>query len=260
MNDQLIKIGQSRWTSAIGSAVLGVGLGVGIGYFFSRKKVQAAEAEVEDIKQVQLELDFERAEKDREFNLQIQQAALVSRELREHGERFLESVKGLGSRSVEETAPKLMVSDNGDREEPEETPVVTNIFDQAGDEWDYAYELNERRKRSIYILHIDEFLADEMEWNNQSTLTWYEADQILCDSKDVPIYNYLEIVGDQMQFGHGSKDPNVCYIRNERLQAEYEVLRDPGSYEAEVLGGQVEERARRADVKHENSPRKFRRE
>jgi hypothetical protein len=259
MNDQLIKLGQSRWTSAIGSAVLGVGVGVAVGYFLSRKKVQEAVAEVEDIKQVQLELDFERAEKDKEFNLQIQQAALVSRELREHGERFLETVKGLGSGTVEDATPKHVVSDNGDREEPEETPVVTNVFDTAGDEWDYAIELNERRKQSIYVLHIDEFMADEMEWNSQSTLTWYEGDQILCDSKDVPIYDWLSVVG-ELKFGHGSKDPNVCYIRNERLQAEYEVLRDPGSYETEVLGGQVEERARRADVKHENSPRKFRRE
>lgn len=259
MNGQLIKIGQSRWTSAIGSAVLGVGIGFGIGYFLSRKKIQAAETEVEDIKQVQLELDFERAEKDKEFNLQIQQAALVSRELREHGQRFLDSVKGLNVSANGEAHASEPVEPEPEPEEETGGVTVTNVFDQAGDEWDYAIEINERRRQSVYVIHIDEFMADEMEWDSQSTLTWYEGDQILCDSKDVPIYDWISVVG-ELKFGHGSKDPNVCYIRNERLQAEYEVLRDPGSYETEVLGGQVEERARRADVKHENTPRKFRRE
>jgi hypothetical protein len=258
MNDQLIKIGRSRWTASIGSGLLGVGLGIGIGYFLSRKKVQAAETEVEDIKQVQLELDFERAEKDKEFNLQIQQAALVSRELREHGQRFLESVKGLNvSANGEAHAPERVEPEPDEEDEP--VVVTKNVFDQAGDEWDYAIELNERRRQSVYVIHIDEYMADENEWESQSTLTWYEGDQILTDSHDVPIYDWISVVG-ELKFGHGSKDPNVCYIRNERLQTEYEVLRDPGSYEVEVLGGQVEERARRQDVKHENSPRKFRQE
>jgi hypothetical protein len=59
-------------------------------------------------------------------------------------------------------------------------------------------------------------------------------------------------------FGHGSGDPNVVYIRNEKLQAEYEVLRDPGSYEIEVLGGHVEREMQEVDLKHSRQPGKFR--
>lgn len=263
MNETLVKLGQSRWTAAAGGLLAGVGLGIGVGLLLTRQKVRTVKDEIAEVHQVQLELDFERAEKDREFNLQIQQAALVTRELKENGLRFLESVKGLGTGVVEKAASELLEVEHAvqtaEQETDTDTKVVTNVFDTAGDEWDYAIELNERRRQSVYVIHIDEFMADEMEWESQSTLTWYEGDKILTDSKDVPIYDWVSVVG-ELKFGHGSKDANVCYIRNERLQAEYEVLRDPGSYEMIVLGNQVEERARRADVKHEHSPRKFRQE
>jgi hypothetical protein len=248
VKEEIIAFGRSRWAPALGTGLLGVGIGVGIGYLLTRRKVVSINTEIEDIKQTQLELDFERADKDREFNLQIQQAALVARELRESGENFLRRLN-VGPERIEQAV--------AEHARATAAPVVSNVFDTAGDEWDYAIELNHRRGRSIYILHIDEYMADENEWNSQSTLTWYEGDEILCDSKDTPIYNPDSIVGD-LQFGHGSNDPNVCYVRNERLQAEYEVLKDPGSYEIEVLGGQVEERERKADIRHAHSPRKFR--
>ena len=38
------------------------------------------------------------------------------------------------------------------------------------------------------------------------------------------------------RFGHGCDDPNVVFIRNEKLATDFEVLRHNGSYAEEVLG------------------------
>jgi len=131
-----------------------------------------------------------------------------------------------------------------------------NVFDSAGDEWDYKEELESRRDDRPYIIHVDEFVNDESGWDSQSTLTWYEKDQILTDSHDTPIYDPVSTVG-ELRFGHGSQDPNIVYIRNTRLQAEYEVLRDEGSYQEIVLGEKIEEQGRSSDLKH-SQHRRFR--
>lgn len=133
---------------------------------------------------------------------------------------------------------------------------VVNVFgDGAGDEWDYKTEIESRDRSRPYIIHIDEFNGDEMGWDSQSTLTWYEKDKILTDSHDKPIHNPNEIVGLPLEFGHGSNDPNVVYIRNEKLEAEYEVLRDSGSYEEVVLGEAMEAAAEAEGLRHSHNMR-----
>lgn len=133
--------------------------------------------------------------------------------------------------------------------------TVVNVFgDGAGDEWDYKTEVEARTKEAPYIIHVDEYVADEMGWDSQSTLMWYDKDQILCDPHDTPIYNHVELVG-ELKFGHGSNDPNVVYVRNEKLQSEFEILRDEGSYTEIILGEQLEKEAEEEELKHSNTPK-----
>lgn len=138
------------------------------------------------------------------------------------------------------------------------TAVVRNIFDGTGDDtWDYERERSNRTADRPYVIHVDEFTGEEMGYE-QSTLTWYERDRILTDEKEVPIYNHEEVVGN-IRFGHGSKDPNTCFVRNEAYEAEYEILRHPGSYQEEVLGLDPIEAAYEAeDIKHSKQPGRFR--
>ena len=115
------------------------------------------------------------------------------------------------------------------------------------------------KTRTTYVIHRDEFFGDEMGWDSQSTLTWYAQDEVLTDEHDTVLNQPWNLIGVGMNmFGHGSGDPDVVYIRNEHLEAEYEVLRDPGSYAVQVLGGQVEDRMTQEDFKHSRSPGKFR--
>jgi len=116
-------------------------------------------------------------------------------------------------------------------DEPE--AVVINIF-KNDDGWDYEQELNNRSNEEPYILHVDEYIGEEMGFK-QETLTYYEGDDIMADITDTPIYNWPSVTG-PLNWGHGSKDPNVVYVRNEKLRKEYEILRHSGSFETEVIG------------------------
>lgn len=125
---------------------------------------------------------------------------------------------------------------------------VVSVFNEVNADWDQDSEEGKRTKDSPYILNKDEFWAEELDYK-QTTLTYYASDDILVDQTDVPIYNYKEVVG-TLNFGHGSSDQNVVYVRNDKLKAEYEILKDRGSYSVEVLGLEYEAEEERASLKH----------
>lgn len=141
-------------------------------------------------------------------------------------------------------------------DEPSDSAVV-NVFTIDDAEWDYEAELKARSKHEPYIIHRDEFFADEMDFR-QTTVTYYEGDDILADENETPIYNHAGLLGD-LRFGHGSGDNNVVYIRNEVMNTEWEVLRHTGSYQIEVIGLHVQQEHERGDLRHSAVP-KFRRD
>jgi len=100
--------------------------------------------------------------------------------------------------------------------------------------WVWETELAGRDEDGFYILHKDEFYRDERDYT-QTTLTYYQGDDILVDQESVPVYNYFHIVGD-LQFGHGSDSDTVFFVRNCKLKAEYEIVLDDGKYSVEILG------------------------
>lgn len=102
--------------------------------------------------------------------------------------------------------------------------------------WSYPVELQRRTPNTPYIIHQDEYMANESEFS-QVTLTYYEGDDVLADTDDSIITNRLQIIGDHLgRFGHGSDDWDVLYIRNPHLEMEYEVCRVQKSFEVEVEG------------------------
>lgn len=132
-------------------------------------------------------------------------------------------------------------------------PEVQSIFSGVEDSWDQDVEESTRTQEAPYIIHKDEYWREEMGYT-QTTVTYYEGDDILVDPEDVPIYNHNTVTG-PLTFGHGSNDQNVVYIRNDKLRAEYEVLRDRGMYSIEILGMQAEEKHERASLRHAGTTR-----
>lgn len=141
-----------------------------------------------------------------------------------------------------------------DESDPE--PESKNIFDDTIPGWDYETELTARSSKHVYIITHDEFFGNEMGLR-QDQLTYYKGDDIMCDALEKPIHNYRKYVGDDLQFGHGSKDPNIVFVRNEKERMEWEITLDVGTYEEEVLGLSVEEDYREQDESIQHSVRRF---
>jgi hypothetical protein len=183
-------------------------------------------------------------ETDRRFDSLIQQGQRVIREMKDYTK----------SSSARDAVEDILVSrEDHPSNSPTRLEVVGDtIFDATvEDDWDWEEELANRSPNAPYILHREEFFSNEMELE-QTTITYYKGDDVLCDEKDVPIYSPEKVVG-RLEFGRGSQDPSIVYIRNEELGAEWEVILDHGYYAVEVLGGQIEDSMK--DIKH--SIRKF---
>jgi hypothetical protein len=143
----------------------------------------------------------------------------------------------------------------------EPTPTNLNVFrgndDEPMDLWDYKVELAKRSPDAPYIIHLDEFKENEHE-HEQVTYTYYEADDVMADSSDRQIEEDLDATFglewlSGPYWGHGSKDSNIVYIRNERLGLDFEIIRDRGSY-AEQVSGTIRHSATRPRRRH---PRRF---
>jgi hypothetical protein len=139
-----------------------------------------------------------------------------------------------------------------------EIKSVKRIFDDVIPGWNWNEELNAREGQSIYIVTHSEFHGDELEGYTSGTLTYYQGDDMLTDELGVPVVPYRKFVGSCLNFGHGSGDPEIVYIRNETEKMEWEVILDTGRYEEEVLGLTVEDDYARQDEHLEHGVRRFR--
>lgn len=129
--------------------------------------------------------------------------------------------------------------------ETPEPPVNVNAFEQYGDDvatpgedWDWHKERRNRSPNRPYVIHIDE--REEYDTYDGVTYNYYEEDDVLCNERDEVIGKDERdaLVGEAnlTKFGHGSGDPTVVYVRNDRLEMIMEICQSPNSYAEEVHG------------------------
>lgn len=138
--------------------------------------------------------------------------------------------EGYAPKSIEDAVEEL----RAEEEEREEIGVAA--FTQLPP-WDHARQMAERTKEAPYVIHKEEFFGDDS-YESSLTFTYFEGDDVLVDESDEVITKKDEVVGmdNLTKFGHGSEDPNVVYIRNDRLQQDMEILLHKSHYAKEVLG------------------------
>lgn len=129
---------------------------------------------------------------------------------------------------------------------------LTNIFNKVEDPevpmeeaWNIEEELANRSPEVPYVVHRNEHEEgpgdpDEYE---KYTLTYFEGDDVLCRDDDTIIEDQDDVVGlgNLSRFGHGSGDPNIVYIRNDKLRVDLEVVHSDGRYATEVAGFKEDE-------------------
>lgn len=228
------------------------------GYFYAMKRTYK---EVEEIKDEyhQLEIDFQ----EDYANLEAEREELRKLKVAESKMRH-PSVTPVGDPRQIKVGPVDGPVEYLEDDEPEEDddwdeePTVVHIFQKEDDEWDYETELKNRAPDRPYILHRDEFFGDEMGYEEthggRVCMTWYEGDQVLCDSTDIPVYDVDGMVG-EFKFGHGSGDPNICYVRNEKLQLDIEILKDDGKYADVQKTKAMEHQIAQEELRHSRAMR-----
>lgn len=121
--------------------------------------------------------------------------------------------------------------------EPNTRNIFEEVEERATREWDYAAEVKSRTPNAPYIIHEDEFRTND-EGYMQAQLVYYEADDVLADEDDTVIDDQDDMVGVENleRFGHGSGDPSIVFIRNDRRKTDMEIIRSSGSFVEEVHG------------------------
>jgi hypothetical protein len=88
-----------------------------------------------------------------------------------------------------------------------------------------------------YIITRTEFHDDTESDNQKITIMFYAGDKVLVDDKSMPIRNAGSVVGSDFAEHFGSpEDPDVVYVRNNRLRLDFEILRDDRGYSEVILG------------------------
>lgn len=135
---------------------------------------------------------------------------------------------------IEERRRHDVEVEEGERTVTETTETV-NVF--VDPNFDLEEERKHRRIDKPYIITHDEFFEAELEYDTQQ-LTYFEEDDTLSNERGEAIREIDKMIGEDhlVRFGHGSKDQNIVYVRNDRLETDYEVVKDSGSYVKSVLG------------------------
>jgi hypothetical protein len=126
-----------------------------------------------------------------------------------------------------------------DVKQPETTETVeVNIFGRSVGytkaDWEQTFSM--RDEDEPHIISSEEFLEGGPGYNNP-TFTYYAGDDVLADERDQPITGSLDLVGEgNLRFGLGSDDPNVVYIRNNKISLDMEIVKSEGKYAEEVAG------------------------
>lgn len=228
------KVTRQLNTQAIGLGIAGLGVGIAIGFFFGRRwnreKIRA-----EAFKQSEAEV-----EKIREFY----QSQVKVVEAKPSLEEVVEE-KGYSPPVVVERPlrPPVPVQEAPVLPRRDFTPggIAKRHVEREKDKnegWDYGEELQRRANTDgPYIIHQDEF-AQKEEGYEQVTFTYYAVDAVLTDEDESPIENPDETVGLENlgNFGHGADDFHVVYVRNDRLEIDYEVCLVAASYRETVQG------------------------
>lgn len=125
--------------------------------------------------------------------------------------------------------------------EVEEPIQKTNIFELAEEEPEGGHpgeeDLGPRDPNIPYVISTAEFM-DPPRGYESITITYYEGDGTLADERDQIIDDVDGTIGDHNleNFGVGTTEDHIVYVRNERISADFEVVKEERGYVEAVLG------------------------
>jgi hypothetical protein len=175
-------------------------------------------------------------------------------------------VKSIGEKALEEIVDRAKY---GKPNHLEGTPprhlaprfikgVDPDILNGSTHEEDHEISQEDIANRSIdtpYVISFAEFMENE-DGSAQSTWTYYRGDKTLADDADGIVVDVQEMVGiaNLNRFGYGSRDPNIVYVKNDRIGMIFEICLSEGEYGVEVAGFVPDVPDQSVGKKHRNAP------
>lgn len=228
---------------------LGGAIGAGAAYLLLRKRLETkydkyAEAEINEMRE-HFQARLIAREKKPDLAVEAQKVEKISED---EGYSSPNTPKPTDKPSLEQIAAvhatneelNAMTEENAEGfDSPEHLERVFDTVKEADEGWDQEHEENMRTPTKPYIIHYDE---QGQKNYTEATFVYYAGDDVLSDARDnvVDPDKRDDIVGEDnlSKFGHGSKDKNVVYIRNDAMAADFEIVKNDGDY-AEIVHGFV---------------------
>lgn len=241
---ELVEPGGAKFGLAFGAFVVGAGLGGALGYFLTRHTLETKYNEIAEAEIAEMRKYYK--DKSVALDNKVEKPKLEDL-VREQGYSTEPPMAVTPPNSVVDAA-----KDSAEGGDPRPEPKVTeeNVFEkppvteeETGEplidyDWDYQKELSRRSPIKPYVIHRDE--KDENDVYETVTYTYYEEDDVLCNELD-EVFGKSErdaLIGESNlnRFGHGSGDPSIVYIRNDKLEMQMEIVRSPNAFAEEVHG------------------------
>lgn len=217
------------------AVLLGGGLVIGgaSGYFFTKKALerkfeQQFEEDLRTVKEA-----YRILRKQDEFGTPEEAAAALGVEVvaaEEPEEGYREVVETMEYAPPEETEPSPYRN-----HDEQAVTVASNVFLSSE-----VPDVDVPDPTKPYVISIEEFSEDN--GYEKNCLNYFVSDDVLIDERELPIddvdrtvgtFNLANLFGDDEGL---SKDANVLYIRNERLEVDFEITRAYGSFAETILG------------------------
>lgn len=235
---------------AIGASLLGVASGAALGYVIASKHLEKKWQSFADEQIASVKAHYSVIRKDGKSLSEL--AAAYPDEEKEQDKAVAdEIIQEEGYTSYDKVEPTADPPESPLEEEITVTQAIVeatsrrvverNVFESDNPDtyFDFTEEMKRREEKpdEPYVITKEEFDNNESDFD-QATLTYYDGDDVLADDKDSPIPEVDKVMGYEnlLRFGHGSGDPEIVYIRNTKLQLDFEVTHSDGKFAKEVLG------------------------
>ena len=226
MNNDIFKV--------LGGFVGGLAIGGLVGYFVQKKTLEVkyaniASAEIEDVK-----------EHYRLVRKEGYEPPQVTVDIPEKPEEYDQALKDLGYTSDDAPGTVKNIFDHAavseeyaksfEKQEEEDSDVPDSYFSELQE------MIEKRNPEEPYVISVGEF--QEGDENDNVVLTYFEGDDNVVDESNVIVPDVNRLIGEEAltMFGKFSEDKNIVYVRNERLNLDFEIIRDHRSWTDSLLG------------------------
>lgn len=92
--------------------------------------------------------------------------------------------------------------------------------------------------KAPHVITFEQFNEEKGDHDKLSLCYYTEGNTLVLEDGEEEVTDIEDLVGDALNhFGYGSDDPDVVYVRNEKISIDYEILRQYGRFEAEPMEG-----------------------